>query len=99
MFVIKQFCILLTNSGGHFMKKTSVVRQIDGLGRIVVPMDFRKQLNINNLDYLDVSIEEDHITIKKHDNTCILCNSREQLTVFEDKYICLDCVNKIKNGL
>lgn len=48
------------------MKSTGIVRKIDELGRIVIPKEIRKHLNIKDGEELEISIEEDMITLKKY---------------------------------
>ena len=71
-------------------------REIDRLGRVVVPMDIRKSLSINAGDVLKINADDNCITLKKAENKCIFCNSADELTEFEGKYICRSCIEKLK---
>lgn len=78
------------------MKKTGVYRHLDALGRIVLPMEMRNILNLKNGDALDIAMEGDSIILKKRLNSCIICNSKENLVDFEGKHICNNCLQRIK---
>lgn len=79
------------------MKKTFSIRKIDNLGRIVIPMDFRKALEIHDWDDLRIALEGNAVTIRKEHNNCTFCGSEKNLTPFEDKFICKSCLSKLKN--
>ncbi len=72
-------------------------REIDKTGRIVISKDIRKHLNINEGDILHIDADDECITIKKAENKCVFCNGAENLTEFNEKYICADCIAKLKN--
>ncbi len=70
-------------------------REIDRLGRVVIPMDIRKSLSINAGDILEIMSDEKGITLQKAENKCVFCNSTDELTEFEGKFVCAACVNKL----
>ena len=78
------------------MKSTGIVRRIDELGRIVLPIELRRTLDIEIKDPMEIYIEGDKIVLKKHYDSCVFCGNREGLTEFADKHICEECKNKIK---
>lgn len=80
------------------MKKSCFVRKIDELGRIVLPIEIRQNLEIKEKDPLEMFIKEDGVFIKKTRPSCIFCNSNIGLKTFSDKDICSNCINKIKKG-
>ncbi len=79
------------------MKKTFSIRKIDNLGRIVIPMDIRKALEIKDWDELCIRLEEDLICITKAYQSCTFCCAQENLVPFQNKFICKDCLAKLKN--
>ena len=79
------------------MRKIGVVRPIDELGRIVLPMEFRKILGINPRDNLEISLTDSVITIKKYEKSCVLCGEEGDCFEFNDKVICLECLKKLRN--
>lgn len=70
-------------------------REIDRLGRVVIPMDIRKSLSISAGDVLEIMADESKITLQKAENKCVFCNSAVELTEFEGKFICASCLNKL----
>ena len=78
------------------MKKTFSIRKIDNLGRIVIPMDFRKALEIREWDDLRIALEGNAVTIRKDRDTCTFCGSEKALTDFGDKFVCAACLSKLK---
>ena len=73
------------------MKTTDNIRRIDDLGRVVLPMGIRKNLNISSRDPLEIYVDCGKILIKKHEAACILCGNLENLTKFRGKTICGVC--------
>ena len=78
------------------MNKSYFVRKIDELGRVVIPIEIRKVLEIKERDSLQISLENDSIFIKKEEPHCIFCNSTSKLESFYNKNICKDCIKKLK---
>ncbi len=80
------------------MKSTGIVRRIDELGRIVLPMELRKVMNIEHRDGVEIYVDGDSVIIKKYQSKkcCVFCGNKENVTEFNDKPICFDCINKLK---
>ena len=95
-FVGKIRCVKNVGKDDFRMKKTFSIRKIDNLGRIVIPMDFRKALEICEWDDLRISLEGNAVTIRKDHDTCTFCGSKKKLTAFGDKFICEACLAKLK---
>ncbi|MBQ1507752.1 MAG: AbrB/MazE/SpoVT family DNA-binding domain-containing protein [Ruminococcus sp.] len=70
-------------------------REIDKAGRIVISKDIRSHLNINPGDMLLINADDDCITIKKAESKCVFCNSQVDLTEFNGKFICAECLGKL----
>lgn len=79
------------------MKATGIVRKIDALGRIVLPIEIRDTLGIKERDPLEIFVDGENIVFKKYSPTCIFCDSTENLTLYKGKLICPDCINDIAN--
>ncbi len=79
------------------MKATGIVRKIDALGRIVLPIEIRDTLGIKERDPLEIFVDGENIVFKKYSPTCIFCDSTENLTLYKSKLICPDCINDIAN--
>ena len=79
------------------MKSTGIVRQIDELGRIVLPKELRNILEIKIKDRLEIFLDGDRIIIEKFERSCAICGSNERLKAFYDKQVCDDCISVIKS--
>ncbi len=77
------------------MKSTGIVRNIDELGRVVVPKELRKKLGIANTDPVEIYVEEDKIILKKYIPVCHFCGSTEALTEYREKNICSSCIKEL----
>lgn len=78
------------------MKATGIVRQIDHLGRIVLPKELRKTMNLKTKDSLEIFTDGEQIVLRKYAPGCILCNSVEELvSLYPGKLICSSCVKLI----
>lgn len=70
-------------------------------GRIVIPIDMRRALDIKDNDPLDITADEDtgRIVIEKKSMLCCICGSEQDLKTIEnsEKYICANCIKKITN--
>lgn len=77
------------------MKATGIVRKIDSLGRIVLPIEIRDTLDIKERDPLEIFVDGDSIILKKYAPTCIFCESTEDLTLYKGKLICPDCIRDL----
>ena len=77
------------------MKSTGIVRNIDELGRMVVPKELRKKLGIANTDPVEIYVEDDKIIIKKYLPVCHFCGSTESLREFREKNVCLSCIAEL----
>ena len=78
------------------MKSTGVVRKMDDLGRIVLPIELRKTLGIKEKDSIEIFIDGDRIVLQKYQPTCTFCNSAEGIIYFSGKRVCSACIEKLK---
>ena len=78
--------------GAIKMKSTGIVRRIDGLGRVVLPMELRKVLDISTKDSLEIFVDEDKIILKKYVPQCIFCGDSYEMTTFKGRNVCKNCV-------
>lgn len=79
------------------MKSTGITKKIDDLGRLIIPKEIRNTMNLNINDSLAFFIEGDFIILKKYNKDCIFCGNTENILNFKDKYVCKDCIKKLKN--
>ncbi len=79
------------------MKSTGIVRNVDELGRIVIPKEMRKKMDIANNDPVEIYVDGDKIILTKYQPSCVFCGSVVAISDFHGKKICKDCINIIKN--
>ena len=80
------------------MKSTGIIRNIDELGRIVVPKEIRKKLGIANTDPVEIYVEGDKIILTKYIAACHFCGSTEGVRDFKSKKICVACIEDINEN-
>ena len=78
------------------MKSTGIVRNVDELGRIVIPKEMRKMMNIENSDPVEIYVEGSKIILTKYQPACSICNSEGEMVSFKGKKICASCIAEIK---
>jgi transcriptional pleiotropic regulator of transition state genes len=78
------------------MKSTGVVRKVDELGRIVLPIEIRKTLDIKEKDSIEIFIDEDRIVLQKYQPACTFCNQVDNIVYFCNKRVCASCIEKMK---
>ena len=77
------------------MKSTGIVRKMDELGRVVIPIEIRNQFNIMEKDTIEIYVDGSSIILKKYEPNCIFCGNNENLINYNDKLICEECSKKI----
>ncbi len=79
------------------MKSTGIVRKVDELGRIVLPIEMRRTLDIAEKDALEIYVEGASIILKKYRPSCIFCDNTKDIKVFRGKNICPRCMKELKD--
>ena len=77
------------------MKSTGIVRRVDELGRIVLPIELRRTLDIGEKDALEIFAEGEQIILKKYQPTCIFCGEANGVINYKGKQICKSCIKEI----
>ena len=77
------------------MKSTGIVRKVDELGRIVLPIELRRVLDIAERDELEIYMENDRIILQKYEPTCVFCASSNGLVSYKGKNVCQACVRNM----
>ncbi len=77
------------------MKSTGIIRRVDELGRVVIPIELRNQFNIVEKDPIEIYVEGSSIILKKFEPNCIFCGNTKNLLNYSDKHICAECSQKI----
>ena len=80
------------------MKSTGIVRKVDELGRIVLPIELRRTLDIAERDSLEIYVSEDNIVLKKYQPTCVFCGGSKNISTFKDKNVCSNCVSQLTSS-
>lgn len=80
------------------MKSTGIVRQMDSLGRIVLPIELRRTLDIAQKDSLEIYVDESAIILKKYQPSCIFCNNANDVVNYKGKNICKSCLEELRNS-
>lgn len=79
------------------MKSTGIVRKVDNLGRVVIPIELRRNLDIDIKDALEIFVEDDQIILKKYAPACIFCGQAKDVKPFKGKNICPTCRGQLKS--
>ena len=80
------------------MKSTGVVRQLDNLGRVVLPIELRRTMGIGVKDLLEVFVDGEDIILRKYQPVCLFCGSQEDVTEYRGKNICRACLEQLRSG-
>jgi len=78
------------------MKSTGIVRKVDELGRVVIPIELRRNLDIDVKDALEIFVDGEQIVLKKYAPACIFCGQAKDVTSFKGKNICPECFEELK---
>ena len=79
------------------MKSTGIIRNVDEVGRIVIPIELRRTLNIEEGDPLEIFVDGEQLILKKYepDNECIFCRGGKFVIEFKGKKVCTNCIKGI----
>lgn len=80
------------------MKSTGVVRNIDSVGRFVLPIEIRNHMDLLNGDPVEIFVDDDKIILKKYRPSCIFCDNADGVEYFRGKLVCRDCLEEIRNS-
>ena len=78
------------------MKSTGIVRKVDELGRIVLPIELRRTLDIAEKDSLEIYVDGTSIVLKKYQPACIFCDDAKDVVNFKGKNICSRCLEELQ---
>ena len=79
------------------VKSTGIVRKVDELGRIVLPIELRRTLDIAERDELEIYLDDDKVVLKKYEPSCIFCGSSCGLVTYHGRNVCMDCIENMSN--
>lgn len=77
------------------MKATGIVRKVDELGRIVLPIELRRTLDIEERDPIEIFLDGDKIVLQKYEPACLFCGSSHGLVTYKGKNVCSECAKEL----
>ena len=77
------------------IKSTGIVRKVDELGRVVIPIELRRTLGIDEKDALEIYVDHEKIILKKYEPACVFCGNAEKIQVFKGKNVCAECAKSM----
>ena len=80
------------------MKSTGIVRKVDELGRIVLPIELRRTLDIAVRDELEIYLDDDKVVLKKYEPSCIFCTSPRNLGSYHGRNVCMECIRNMNDA-
>lgn len=80
------------------MKSTGIVRKVDDLGRIVIPKELRRTLDIKETDLMEIYIDGEEIILRKYKKGCYCCEETNDLTTILGLDICPKCLKEFKKA-
>ena len=81
------------------MKSTGIVRKVDELGRIVLPIELRRTLGIEEKDRIEIFVDGESIILRKYQPACIFCDNAKDIINYKVKNICPDCISAMNEKL
>ena len=73
------------------MNSTGMARKVDDLGRIVLPVEMRRQLGIRPGDEMEISVDDGTIQLRKIEARCVFCDGVDGLRTFRSRQVCEEC--------
>lgn len=77
------------------MKSTGIVRKVDELGRIVLPIELRRTLDIEEKDSLEIYVDGSSIVLRKYQPACVFCDDATDVVNFKGKIVCQNCLKEL----
>lgn len=77
------------------MKSTGMIRRVDELGRIVLPVEIRRSMDISVRDAMEIYLDNDRIVLQKYSTNCVFCGSTQDLVRYHGKHLCQNCMQGI----
>ena len=86
----------IIEKGIFTMKSTGIVRNVDDLGRIVLPIEIRRTFDLAVKDQVEIYTDNDMIILKKFQRNCVFCKSAEDIVEYKGKAVCSQCMAELK---
>ena len=81
------------------MKSTGIVRKVDELGRIVLPIELRRTLGIEEKDRIEIFVDGESIILRTYQPACLFCDNAKDIINYKGKNICPDCIRAMTEKL
>ncbi|MFR2533911.1 MAG: AbrB/MazE/SpoVT family DNA-binding domain-containing protein [Clostridia bacterium] len=79
------------------MKSTGIIRKVDELGRVVIPIEIRNQFQIAEKDPIEIYVDGSSIILKKYEKSCLFCGNTKKLVDYKGKLICNKCLKQLSD--
>jgi transcriptional pleiotropic regulator of transition state genes len=79
------------------MKSTGIVRKVDELGRVVIPIELRRMLDIGEKDGLEIYVDGEKIILRKYEPACVFCGNADNVENFRGKKVCRNCIEAMQS--
>lgn len=79
------------------MKSTGIVRKVDELGRVVIPIEIRRNFDLNEGDPMEIYVDGQHVVLRKYQPQCIFCGEAKDVRNLRGKNMCPKCIDELKN--
>ena len=79
------------------MKSTGIVRKIDEQGRIVLPIELRRTLELEEQNELEIYLDDDKVILKKYEPACVFCASSYDLVSYRGRKVCMECIQAMND--
>ena len=73
------------------LKSTGIVRKVDDLGRVVIPIELRRTMGIDEKDGLEIYVDNEKIILKKYEPACVFCGDADDVQHYRGKLVCRGC--------
>ncbi len=80
------------------MKTVGLPRKVDHLGRVVIPVEFRRLLGIVEGDEVEITMDGDRLVLARVEPACVFCGSIADLRRFRDRWVCAVCASEVGTG-
>jgi transcriptional pleiotropic regulator of transition state genes len=77
---------------------TGIVRHLDELGRIVIPIEIRKRFGLTERDALEISVKNQTILLHRPKSTCVFCGSSRAVVEHRERGICQSCLDELADS-
>lgn len=81
------------------MSKVAIVRCVDNLGRLVIPVELRRAMGISVNDPVKMTVDGERIIVEKHQDSCLICGKYDNIIILKNgKKICASCIKELSQA-